>query len=311
MGKALPDTVIRQLDERLPLLGPAGRAGAITAADLQAMHRSDLPDPARHRAAPRRSGQPAHRLPGGHRRPAQPDLRQPQGRTDAPPAADHHRDRRSGDDLAAAARSCYRPHRPASLAVPQPAATGQTIPRAPDRHSVGRAFKVWVARSAPSTANCSDPTAPGPVRPVPGHPIRTAPQLRPKPRRCRGTGRRAARAHGSRRGSHHDGLLLESVSNANNRRSARSGRWPSTPPETRPRSPVPPPTSGPRCRCRSATAPNRPTSKPAAAPARSASSAPAAASTAPTRPTCPPSSSTSPPCAPTGRPPRRSAPPTT
>ena len=85
-----------------------------------------------------------------------------------------------------------------------------------------------------------------------------------------------------------------SASNASSRPSARSGRWPSTPPATRPRSPTPRPTSGPRCRCRSATAPSRPTSKPAAAPARSASSAPAAASTAPTRPTCPPSNSTSP-----------------
>ena len=42
------------------------------------------------------------------------------------------------------------------------------------------------------------------------------------------------------------------------------------PPATRHRSPAPPPTSGPQCRCRSATAPSRPTSKPAAAPARSA-----------------------------------------
>jgi integrase/BMFP domain-containing protein YqiC len=38
LGKALPETVIRQLDARLHLLGPAGRAGAIPAADLQLMH---------------------------------------------------------------------------------------------------------------------------------------------------------------------------------------------------------------------------------------------------------------------------------
>ncbi|MGH3303145.1 MAG: tyrosine-type recombinase/integrase [Streptosporangiaceae bacterium] len=38
IGKALPDLVIRQLDARLHLLGPAGRAGSIHAADLQAMH---------------------------------------------------------------------------------------------------------------------------------------------------------------------------------------------------------------------------------------------------------------------------------
>jgi integrase len=40
LGKALPDTVIRQLDAHLRLLGPAGRAGAITPADLQAMHQT-------------------------------------------------------------------------------------------------------------------------------------------------------------------------------------------------------------------------------------------------------------------------------
>ena len=40
LGKALPETVIRQLDAHLPLLGPAGRAGAIPAADLQLMHQS-------------------------------------------------------------------------------------------------------------------------------------------------------------------------------------------------------------------------------------------------------------------------------
>jgi integrase len=40
LGKALPDTVIRQLDTRLQLLGPAGRAGAIPAASLQLMHQT-------------------------------------------------------------------------------------------------------------------------------------------------------------------------------------------------------------------------------------------------------------------------------
>jgi len=38
IGKALPDSVIRRLDASLQLLGPAGRAGSITATDLQAMH---------------------------------------------------------------------------------------------------------------------------------------------------------------------------------------------------------------------------------------------------------------------------------
>jgi integrase len=40
VGKALPETVIRQLDARLQLLGPAGRAGAIPARGLQLMHQT-------------------------------------------------------------------------------------------------------------------------------------------------------------------------------------------------------------------------------------------------------------------------------
>jgi hypothetical protein len=72
LGKALPETVISQLDARLHLLGPAGRRDhpGRPAADAP----DDLPDPARHRAATRGGGQPARRLPRGRRRPAQPDL---------------------------------------------------------------------------------------------------------------------------------------------------------------------------------------------------------------------------------------------
>jgi integrase len=40
LGKALPETVIRQLDARLHLLGPTGRAGALTGTDLQLMHQT-------------------------------------------------------------------------------------------------------------------------------------------------------------------------------------------------------------------------------------------------------------------------------
>lgn len=40
LGKALPETVIRQLDAHLQLLGPTGRAGAIAGADLQVMHQT-------------------------------------------------------------------------------------------------------------------------------------------------------------------------------------------------------------------------------------------------------------------------------
>jgi integrase len=40
LGKALPETVIRQLDAHLDLLGPAGRGGTISAATLQLMHQT-------------------------------------------------------------------------------------------------------------------------------------------------------------------------------------------------------------------------------------------------------------------------------
>jgi integrase len=40
LGKALPEVVIRQLNEQLALLGPSGRCGSVPAADLQAMHQT-------------------------------------------------------------------------------------------------------------------------------------------------------------------------------------------------------------------------------------------------------------------------------
>lgn len=40
IGKALPESVIAQLDANLDLLGPSGRGGVFTAADLQAMHQT-------------------------------------------------------------------------------------------------------------------------------------------------------------------------------------------------------------------------------------------------------------------------------
>ena len=40
LGKALPESVIRQLDAQLHLLGPAGRAGSVAAADLQQMQQT-------------------------------------------------------------------------------------------------------------------------------------------------------------------------------------------------------------------------------------------------------------------------------
>lgn len=89
VGKSLPETVIRQLDKHLDLLGLPGGHGSISGDDAKEMHRTILPGPARHRAPPWGGGEPQDRMRRGHRRPAQPDLRQPQGwpAASAPP---HH-----------------------------------------------------------------------------------------------------------------------------------------------------------------------------------------------------------------------------
>ena len=80
LGKALPDTVIRQLDARLDAARP-GRPGRVAHRHRPATDAPHhLSDPAGHRSAPRRSGQPPRRLRRDHRRPAQSHLRQPQGR---------------------------------------------------------------------------------------------------------------------------------------------------------------------------------------------------------------------------------------
>jgi hypothetical protein len=52
LGKALPEKVIRQLDQHLSLLGPAGPHGSMSAADLRVMHQTIyqiLRDTGRHR----------------------------------------------------------------------------------------------------------------------------------------------------------------------------------------------------------------------------------------------------------------------
>ena len=163
IGKALPEPVIRRLDASLHLLGPAGRAGSISAAEPAGHASGHLPDPARHRTAPRGGGQPAHRLRRDHRRPAQSHLRQPQGGPDAPAAADHHRHRADHHGLAGAPRRAGHPARAAQLAVPQPAAARPAIPRPPDSAAVARAFKAWVAQIGPVDGELRGPDG----RPVP------------------------------------------------------------------------------------------------------------------------------------------------
>ena len=133
---------------RQPAPARPGRAGrgdrrSRPAADAP----GDLPDPARHRAAPRRGSQPAGRLHRGDRRPAQPGLRQPQGGADAPPAADHRRHRRDhrwpGSSTAPRC-ACPRPWTggcsPARCCAP--ASPAGTSPRP----AVARGFKAWTSQ---------------------------------------------------------------------------------------------------------------------------------------------------------------------
>ena len=183
LGKALPEMVIRQLDASLHLLGPAGRAGAIAAADLQQMHQviyQILRDTGR------RPGEVVSLrawLRRGDRRPAQPGLRQPQGGADAPPALDHRRHRRDHPGLAAAPRFAARAPGPGPVAVPQPAAARPPVPRAhhavlrgPGVQGLDRPDRCHRLRAARTRRHS------GTVRPVPDHPVRAAPFLRPKAR---------------------------------------------------------------------------------------------------------------------------------
>jgi hypothetical protein len=100
-----------------------------------------LPDPARHRTPSRGSGKSAYRLRRDHRRPAQPDLRQPQGGADAPPATDHLRDLRDHHRLAASPFAAVHPTGHRSLAVPEPAATSTPVARAPDVRLCGEGIQ--------------------------------------------------------------------------------------------------------------------------------------------------------------------------
>ena len=192
--------VIRQLDARLHLLGPAGRAGAIPAADLQLMHQTIYQIL---RDTGRRPGEVVSlhtgcvEVIGG-----QHNL-----------IYDNHKAGRMRRRLpittgTAEIIQSWQRHR-AALRVP-PALDRWLFPspllRARQSRGhitpscVARVFKAWVGPDRHHRLRAARPGRhPGPVRPVADHPVRTAPLLRPKARGRRGPGRRAQRTHGPRR----------------------------------------------------------------------------------------------------------------
>jgi integrase len=306
LGKALPETVIRQLDTRLQLLGPAGRAGAIPAAELKLMHQTIYQIL---RDTGRRPGEIVSLQPGC--------IEVTGGQHNL--IYDNHKAGRMRRRLPITSSTAeiiasWQQHR-AQLRVP--AALDRWLfptPLLRARQSrghvtpacVARALKTWVERTGTID---SELTGPG------GTPVPFGPSLITPYALRHSYAQRHADA-----GVPVDVLkeLMDHVSvtttmgyyKVSLKRKQQAIR--SVGPLATPRRlPAPPPTSARQWRCRSATAPSRPTSKPAAAPARSASSAPAAGSTAPTRPTCPRSSSTPPACAPTLKPPGRWMPPST
>ena len=207
LGKALPESVIAQLDARLDLLGPAGRSGSTAAADLQAMHQTIYQIL---RDTGRRPGEVVSLrigcvevIDGQHNL-----------------IYDNHKSARMRRRLPITSQTARlittsAPPRPAGhptgdvpVVVPQPAATSPPLPRAP--HAVLRGQGVQ-GMDHPDRHHrrrtARTQRHPGPVRPGPGHALRAAPLLRPTPRRRRGARRRPQGTHGPRLGGNHDGVL--------------------------------------------------------------------------------------------------------
>jgi integrase len=253
LGKALPESVIRQLDDNLPLLGPAGGAGFITAEDLQRMHQTIYQ---LLRDTGRRPGEVVSLhidclevIDGQHNL-----------------IYDNHKAARMRRRLPITTQTARvvmaSQHHRALLPAP-PALRDWLFPspqlRAKQGHghlttdSVGRAFSTWVSRIDRIDGELRGPDG----RPAPFDRSHVTPY--------------ALRHSYAQR--HADGgvpvvMLKElmdhvavatrwattgSASNAYNRPSALSDRWPPTPTETPPRSPVPLPANGRRCPSRSAT----------------------------------------------------------
>ena len=183
LGKALPETVIRQLDASLHLLGPAGRAGAIPAGELKLMHQTIyqiLRDTGRrpgeivslHTGCIEVTGGQHNLIYDNHK-------------------AGRMRRRLPITSGTAEIIASWQQHR-AQLRVP-PAldrwlfptpllrarqSRGHVTPacRGPGVQDLGRPDRRHRLRAARPRRH------PCPVRPVPDHPVRTAPLLRPKAR---------------------------------------------------------------------------------------------------------------------------------
>ncbi|HUL28476.1 MAG TPA: hypothetical protein VLW44_22165 [Streptosporangiaceae bacterium] len=182
LGKALPETVIRQLDAHRHLHGPAGRAGAIPAAGLQLMHQTIYQIL---RGTGRRPGEVVslrtgcieiiggqHNLICDNHKAGRMRRRLPITPGTAQIIQSWQQRRKAG-----------RTRHTAAVAVPQPAAARPPVPwarhtglRGPGVQDLGRPDRHHRLRAARTRRH------PGPVRTVPDHPVRAAPFLRPKAR---------------------------------------------------------------------------------------------------------------------------------
>ena len=311
IGKALPESVIRQLDARLDLLGPDGRAGSVPAADLQAMQQTIY---RLLRDTGRRPGEIVSLRVGCIEMiDGQPNL-----------VYDNHKAGRMRRRLpitteTAEAVLAWERHR-AELArppvtrqwlFPSPLLRAQQSLGHVTPSCVSRAFKIWTAKIGVID---SEVIGPGGIpllfdrRLVMPYALRHSYAQRHADAGVPVDVLRELMDHRSVQTT----MGYYRISLRRKQQAIRAvGSLASTPTATPRRSPTRLPGNGRQCRCPSATAPSRPTSKQAVIRVRSGSSALAVASTDPTRHTGPPSRSTSPACAPIARPPGPSVPPTT
>ena len=241
-GKALPEMVIRQLDARLDLLGPAGRAGAIPAASMQLMHQTIYQIL---RDTGRRPGEVVTLRPGC--------IEVIDGQHNL--IYDNHKAGRMRRRLpvtsaTAAIILAWQQHRgtlrlpPAQdrWLFPSPLlranqARGHITPSA-----VARAFKTWVTRIGVIDSELAGPDGTPVPFDRPSSPRTHCGIPTPKGTRTPGSRSTCSKSSWTTPRSPPRWATTRSGSSASSRPSAPSGRWPPTPRATRPRSPAPPPT---------------------------------------------------------------------
>ena len=168
LGKALPETVIRQLDAHLHLLGPAGRAGAIAAADLQLMHQTIyqiLRDTGRRpgEVVSLRTG--CIEITGGQHNLIYDNHKAGRMRRRLP---DHRRHRRDHPVLARTSCPAARAPGAGPVAVPSPLLRAHQSRGHLTSHCVARMFKAWVAQIGAIDSELPGPDGtPAPFDPSP------------------------------------------------------------------------------------------------------------------------------------------------